>query len=129
MANQVVMGAMTKCSEGMAPGKLVILPLNMTDAKSVAAATVMDFVPMMNIMPFGLCKSMANPMVSAATSAAMGVLTPMPCIPLVVAPWSPGSAKVTISNKKALLNSDTCKCTWAGTIEITQAGQSAVEVT
>ena len=39
------------------------------------AATVMDHKPMANVAPFGLCRSLANPVVAAATSAAMGTLT------------------------------------------------------
>ena len=40
------------------------------------------------------CNSPSNPMVAAATTAALGVLTPMPCIPMTIAPWMPGSSTV-----------------------------------
>src|SRR4051812_1565469 len=102
MPKIVINGAMLKCSEGLAPGTLTVLPTNMTDAADQPAATVMDFQPMANIAPFGMCKTQANPQVAAATSAAMGVLTPMPCIPVITAPWSPGSPVVTIQDLKAL---------------------------
>jgi hypothetical protein len=76
MANQVCMGAMLKCSFGMAPGTLMVLPTNLVMTK-VPDANIMDNKPMLNIMPFGMCQSMANPMVIAATAAALGALTPM----------------------------------------------------
>ena len=72
------MGAMLQCSFGAAPSSLVVLPTNKILA-TTPAANIMDNKPMLNIMPFGVCMSMANPMVAAATAAAMGVLTPMPC--------------------------------------------------
>lgn len=89
MPKQVVNGALLQCSFGVAPSSLVVLPVNMVNVGGVPAANIMDHKPMMNIMPFGMCTSIANPTVASATSAALGVLTPMPCIPNTVAPGLP----------------------------------------
>jgi hypothetical protein len=129
MAKLVVNGAMCKCSHGMSPGSLSVLPFNMTDGGSVPAATIQDFKPMVNIPTFGMCQSMANPQVAAATSAAMGVLTPQPCIPMTTAPWTPGASMTKINNFPALMDSDTCMCNWAGTVTITNPGQTSIDVT
>ena len=48
----------------------------------------MDNQPIANIAPFGVCISLANPAVAAATAAAMGVLVPLPCMPVTPAPWA-----------------------------------------
>ena len=87
---------MLKCSFGMAPSSLVVVvPLVGTESKP--AANIIDHVPMTNIMPFGMCQSLANPEVAAATTAALGVLTPMPCVPVIPAPWAPGSPTVLLA--------------------------------
>jgi hypothetical protein len=86
------------------------------------AATTMDFAPMSNIPSFGVCKSPANPTVAAATSAALGVLTPMPCIPATTAPWVPGAPTITAGGKPMLTSNSKCMCMWAGSISITMAG-------
>ena len=127
MGNQVCMGAMLKCSFGMAPSSLTVLPLAKVMAE-MPAATIMDNIPMLNIMPFAMCQSIANPTVAAATAAALGVLTPMPCIPVTPAPWAPGSPTVMIGNKPSLNNSSKLMCTWGGVIEITNPGQTSVQV-
>ena len=75
MAVLVVMGAMLQCSFGAAPSSLVVTPENLTNGNKVPAATIMDNIPMKNITPFGVCTSLANPQVAAATAAAAGVLT------------------------------------------------------
>ncbi len=129
MAQQVVNGAMLACSFGAAPGSLIVTPENMTNAEKQPAATIMDNIPMKNVMPFGMCMSLANPQVAAATSAALGVLTPQPCIPVTTAPWMPGAIKTMIKNKPALNNSCTLMCNWAGVITITNPGQKTVNVT
>ena len=127
MAIQVVSGAMLKCSYGVAPSSLNVLPINRVMA-GAPAANVMDMVPMLNIPPFGMCQSMANPMVAAATAAALGVLTPMPCIPMPAGPWSPGSPKVKVGPMKALSHNSTATCAWGGQIQILMAGQMNVMI-
>ena len=119
MSKLVISGAKLKCSEGLSPGSLTVLPANGTDAGETPAATVMDYKPMVNVAPFGMCKTQANPQVAAAPTAAQGVLTPQPCVPVISSPWSPGSSVVTINEQNALTDDSTCKCTWTGTIEIT----------
>ncbi|MBK8259608.1 MAG: DUF4280 domain-containing protein [Polyangiaceae bacterium] len=112
-------GAKLKCSEGLSPGSLTILPVQMIDGANVPAATVNDFTPMLNVSSFGMCKTTANPQVASATSAASGTLTPMPCVPVITSPWSPGADLVTLAGQKALTANSKCSCAWSGSIEIT----------
>lgn len=128
MSKQVILGAKMMCSQGLAPSTLVVPPINRTFADKLPAATVMDMIPIINIPPFGMCRSMANPTVAAATSAAMGVLTPMPCIPVIPAPWKPGAKGVKIGNKKALTQNSKCKCAWGGSISILSPAGKTVTV-
>ncbi|HEY8212243.1 MAG TPA: DUF4280 domain-containing protein [Myxococcaceae bacterium] len=116
---------MLMCSFGMAPSSLSVLPSNKVMA-TTPAANIMDNKPMLNIAPFGMCMSMANPMVAAATAAALGVLTPMPCIPNTAAPWAPGCPKVMIGNMPALENSSKLMCNWGGVIQVVTPGQFKV---
>jgi len=122
MPKLVVNGAKLKCSEGLAPGTLTVLPTNGSSADQQPAATILDQIPMVNIAPFGMCKTPANPQVAAATSAAAGTLTPVPCLPVIPAPWSPGSAIITIQGIKALSADSKCNCAWTGSIEVTDPG-------
>ncbi len=124
----VCMGAMVQCSFGVAPATLTVLPTNRVLTSNMPAATIMDNIPMVNILPFGMCSSIANPTVASATAAALGVLTPMPCIPVTPAPWVPGSPTVLIGNMPALNNSSKLMCTWAGVIQITNPGQTQTQV-
>lgn len=123
MAMHVCNGAVTACTFGMAPSNLVVMPINRVLTSSQPAATIMDHIPIANIVPFGMCMSPANPTVAAATAAALGVLTPMPCIPVVPAPWVPGSPTVLEGNMPVLNNTSQCMCTWGGVITITMPGQ------
>ena len=102
MPHHVCMGATLKCAMGAAPSKLMVLPIHMSLTSNKPAANIMDHVPFVNIMPFGPCSSPSFPATASATAAAAGVLTPMPCIPLTVAPWAPGSPTVVLDNQPAL---------------------------
>ena len=121
------MGAMLKCTFGVAPGTLMVLPMNLV-MTAVPDANIMDNKPMMNILPFGMCQSLANPMVAAATAAALGALVPMPCIPMTLAPWMPGAPTVMVANMPALNNSSKLMCMWGGVIGIDIPGQFTVSV-
>ena len=124
MGQIVVNGAMIACPMGL-PGTatLAVLPAGRVQSSNQPVATIQDMVPMTNIATFGMCTSPANPQVAAATAAALGVLTPQPCLPVIAGPWAPGSPTVSIGGVPALTSDSTCQCMWAGTISITQAGQ------
>jgi hypothetical protein len=127
MAFQVCMGANLQCSFGAAPSSMVVLPTNKV-LTGVPAANIMDHIPMTNIMPFGMCSSPSNPEVIAATAAALGVLTPMPCIPNTVAPWVPGAPTVLLANMPALDSSSKLMCIWAGVIQVVAPGETTTMV-
>jgi Domain of unknown function (DUF4280) len=127
MAIQVCMGALLQCSFGVAPSSLVVLPSNRT-MTTTPAATIMDHAPMVNILPFGMCSSPANPTVAAATAAALGVLTPMPCVPATAAPWVTGAPTVLIGKMPALNNTSKLMCNWGGVIQIVSPGQTKMMI-
>jgi hypothetical protein len=128
MPLQVCMGAMMQCSFGMAPSSLVVLPTNRVMTNMVPDANIMDHIPMVNIMPFGMCTSPANPTVAAATAAALGVLTPMPCIPATPAPWIAGAPTVLLGNFPSLDNVSQLMCIWGGVITFADAGEATVQI-
>jgi hypothetical protein len=128
MPLQVCMGAMMQCSFGVAPSSLVVLPTNRVLTNQMPDANIMDHIPMTNIMPFGMCMSIANPTVAAATAAALGVLTPMPCIPATPAPWVAGAPTVLLGNFPSLDNVSQLMCMWAGVITFVDAGEVTVDI-
>ncbi|MGH9245628.1 MAG: DUF4280 domain-containing protein [Acidimicrobiales bacterium] len=127
MGMLVVAGATMQCSFGTAPSVLVVDPKNRVMA-GTPAANIMDNKPTANIPPFMMCTSLANPQVAAATAAAQGVLTPQLCLPVIAAPWAPGSTRVLIGNQPALSDASKCACNWAGVISITNPGQVLTQV-
>lgn len=122
MANFVSSTAMMACSFGTAPSTLNVLPVKMVNTSKLPAAVITDNIPMVNILPFGLCSSPANP----AVIAALGI--PQPCTPLTTAPWAPGSMIAKIRNIPALTNQCKCMCAYAGVISIINPGQMIASV-
>lgn len=120
-------GAVLACSFGMAPSTINVLPAARV-MSAMPLATIMDNVPMVNIMPFGMCSSLANPTVASATAAALGALTPMPCVPVIAGPWAPGSPTVLIGGKPALNNSSKLMCAYGGVIQISNPGTTNIQV-
>ena len=124
MPNHVCMSATLMCPMGLATSKLMVLPKNkvMTDGKP--AANIMDNIPFVNILPFGNCISPANPATAAATTAALGVLTPAPCLPNPVGPWMPGSLTVMLAGPPSLNMTSKLMCAAGGLIQIVVEGQA-----
>jgi Domain of unknown function (DUF4280) len=128
MPLQVCMGATMQCSMGAAPSSLVVLPINRVLTGQVPDANIMDHIPMVNIMPFGVCMSPAFPATAAATAAALGVLTPMPCIPGTLSPWVTGAPTVLLANFPTLDNVSQLMCIFGGVIQFIDAGEETVQV-
>lgn len=121
MPPNLVATANIMCSFGMAPSTLnVIRPNVMIEGKP--AANMMDSAPMVNIPPFGMCMSIANPTVASATAAALGVLTPMPCVPATVGPWAPPQPTTMIGGQPAVTATAMCHCAYAGVITVVMPG-------
>jgi hypothetical protein len=127
MPNQVCTSAMMKCSFGAAPSSFVAT-VRPVMTSNLTAGVITDNIPITNIPPFGACMSLSNPTVAAATSAAFGVLTPQPCVPVIPAPWKPGASTVMIANILALDDVSTLNCAWAGVITFAQAGQTTHQI-
>ncbi len=120
-------GSLCQCSFGTAPAAVSVMPMSQASATEMPVLTTAMIVPMTNIPPFAMCTSLANPQVAAATSAAMGVLTPQPCIPVIPAPWAPPAAHVTVSGVPAVSMDSKCACSWGGQISFTQTANTGLE--
>lgn len=120
-------GATLTCSFGTAASTLMVTA-DKKVTSTMPLATIMDNVLTKNIMPFGMCTSLNNPTVASATSAAMGTLTPMPCTPIFLAPWAPGSSSVLIGNIPALNKDSKLACMYSGVVQITNPAITNIQV-
>ncbi len=126
MCNIVVSGAPLKCSAGSSQASFSVLPLNRIFCGENAVAGIRDTIPLVNIPPFGMCSSFGNPTVAAATVAAQGTLTPMPCIPSIAGPWIPGSRGLLLGSMPALTTESKAMCAYGGVITIVHSNQSMI---
>lgn len=124
MGEIVVTGAALQCPFGTTPATLNVTSQAMCSVGGKPAATIQDAQGMVNIPSFGMCSSMANPQVAAATAAALGVLTPQPCMPMTAGAWIPTSPTTLIDGKPCLTRDCKVICTnGMGTISINFPGQ------
>lgn len=122
----VCSGAMMKCTMGSSPARLTVLPTRTVFLAGQPQANISDHKSMVNLAPFGVCRSLAFPPTAAATAAAHGHLTPMPCVHNTPAPWFVGKMDHLIKGQPALLQSCKCQCMWGGTISLINNGQVAI---
>lgn len=119
----VCSGAMMRCTMGTSPAKLTVLPVRTVNLTGPPMANISDHKSMVNLAPFGLCRSLGFPATASATAAAHGHLTPMPCMHNTPAPWMGGKMDYLIKGQPALLKSCKCQCMWGGTISLVSDGQ------
>lgn len=122
MPKQTCMGGLMKCTMGLAPSTLIPTPKPVLTSGMVAA-NILDHIPIANIPPFGVCVSTSNPSVAAASVAAGGVLTPMPCVPFTLSPWIAGAPTVLLTGAPALNDTSQLMCGWGGVITFAMPGQ------
>ena len=116
----VCMGANLQCSFGAAPSTLIVNSQTTVLVASKPAATIMDCTPMGTIPPFGMCSCPANP---ATVKPPPVMFAPAPCVPVITAPWTPGSPTVLLGGSPALNNSSKLMCAWGGVISVLNPGQ------
>ncbi len=119
----VCSGATMKCSMGTSQAKLTVLPLRTVFLTGQPMANISDHLSMVNLAPFGRCRSLGFPATASATAANHGSLTPMPCMHNTPFPWMGGKNDYIVKGDPALLKSSTCQCMWGGTINIIDDGQ------
>lgn len=127
MANPVVQTATCTCSFGAAPAVLTVTSQQTVSICKMPAATIQDGAALSNVPTFGMCSNPANPTVASATAAAMGVLTPMPCVPATVA-WAPGCPTVTVCKRPLLNSTSKLICSYGGVIQVTVTPAMTVKV-
>jgi hypothetical protein len=111
---------------GQAPADLKITSQQLVLADGKPVGTISDSAGMANVGPFGMCMSLANPAVAAATAAALGVLTPQPCTPVPAGTWIPTQPKVLVKGQPVLCGDCKMMCAYAGTISMVMPGQFKV---
>ena len=127
MSAYVRQSATLKCTMGSAQSALQLShPVSPVLLCGSPMAGMADIKPVANLAPFGLCKSLANPTVAAATAAAGGKLQEMPCIPCVTSPWAYAKMNVLVKGRPALTDDSRCVCMWLGIIKVKAAGQKSV---
>ena len=116
-----------QCTMGLTPAPFIVLPDKKVVGKFLPLATMDANKPMVNIMPFGMCKSPANPVVASIIASSLGSVTQAPCIPNTVAPWIPSCMKVMVGNMPVVTQPDKLMCIWGGSISAISSGQMCVD--
>ena len=127
MGAVVVSGAKLMCPFGAGLGILNVTSQSAVLGCSKPVATITDIAPGSNISSFGMCCSLANPQVAAATAAALGVLTPQPCSMVPIGPWQAVKPATLVGSKPILTQEATLMCGMGmGNISIVSPGQMKI---
>lgn len=128
MGQIVTAGASLKCSYGTFPSTLNVSSQTKCIASGKPIATIKDTAFNMNIPAFGMCTSMLNPQVQAATTAALGILTPQPCTLMAAGTWICKSHCI-VGGTPCLTSEGELVCTLGGgSITVATSGQTKAAV-
>ncbi len=123
----VVSGGKVQCTFGTTPANINATSQTVCLGCGKPIATIKDTTANINIGSFGLCTSLANPQVAAATAAALGVLTPQPCMLMAAGTWIPTKPTVIVGGTPCLTNDSQLICgNGMGTIVVTSPGQTKI---
>lgn len=123
----VTQNAILRCPFGLMTSILNVVDSTRASIGKNKMAVQSDKVPLVNIPIFGMCTSIVNPAVQAATLAAMGTLTPAACPGVkAIMGWSPPPSNVLNSTSRYLLQTCTLLCSFGGNIHIVHSGQGVV---
>lgn len=120
----VCSGATMRCTMGTSQARLTVLPIRTVYLTGKPMANISDHLTMVNLAPFGRCRSLGFPATASATAANHGTLTPMPCMHNTPFPWMGGKNDYLVKGQPALLKSSKCQCMWGGTISLITDGQT-----
>jgi hypothetical protein len=123
MANPAVMSSVCTCTFGAVPLPLMVSSQQTVKCMNLNVATIMDN----KFPPFGMCSCPSNPAVIAATAAKLGVFSPAPCVPAIIAPWAPGVPTVLVCGKPLLNSTSKLMCTYGGVIQVTSTPAMTVK--
>lgn len=119
-------GVKLECLWGTMPSTLTVLPESRVLVEGNPIGCISDNIPEINMASFGMCRSLANPVVLSATIQAGGILTPQPCEPIIVSTWVPFEANVMAGNKPVTTTNSCLECAYIGTISVVAPNQSSV---
>ena len=105
------MGSCLTCSAGLTPSALMVIPKAPVLDQGRPVATILDHIPFVNILPFGMCTSKLNP---ASVAAGGG---PVPCTPVTPMPWMP-PFPLALAPVPMVTKGSTLTCMLGGTITI-----------
>lgn len=126
-------GATMSCKMGSLPSTLIVPPTHRVfESTPLMAAGIMDILPYVNILPFGMCTSpaliAAVVAAAAASGSSSGVPLAVPCIP-ACPPWIPTQPTVLVGPFPILTPDSKNVCGWGGDISMEQPGQFTVQTT
>ncbi|MBR1734288.1 MAG: DUF4280 domain-containing protein [Alphaproteobacteria bacterium] len=118
--------ALAQCPFGVAPAPLTFLPSPTVFGTAGPLGHIADCIPFVNITPFGVCSSLLNPATAALTAAALGILTPGPCIPTPAGTWIPAAPNI-LCDMGPMLNTEAMLiCAYGGVIKPIMPAQFTV---